>query len=227
MSWWFLFSFSILLTVLTLSGMTLCFDNLIMEVLNDFNTHFFKLLFVVISEWSLGIAILFSPIIVLWYSFKKSRRKGRFIFVVMVGSILIWELFNLFIFLPRPQTSITLTQSHSYPSGHVFVGVCFYISVSFTIIDSTNKLDKKIVAWSILIILITMISLSRLYLRAHYPADVIGGIVIGILWLLTVVLCFNKIEILLIKAESSLKMIFKVRKRGIVKDLLERWTLLG
>lgn len=145
----------------------------------------------------------------------------------MIGCILIWELFNLIIFWPRPQTSITLTQSHSYPSGHVFVGVCFYLSVSFTILDSTNKLDKKIVAWSIPIILIAMISLSRLYLRAHYPTDVIGGIVIGILWLLTVVLSFDKIEILLIKAESSLKMIFKVRECGIVKDPLERWTLFG
>jgi undecaprenyl-diphosphatase len=198
-----------------------------MKMLNSSRTPFLRVFFVGISQLSLYIAIFFSPIVIMWFIRKNNQRKGHFILVIMIGCILIWELFNLIIFWPRPQTSIALTQSYSYPSGHVFVGVCFYLSLSFVIIDSLNNSGNKIIGWSVPVIIITMISLSRMYLRAHYPADVIGGIVIGILWLLTVVLCFDKIEILLIKAESSLKMVFKVRECGIVKDPLERWTLLG
>ncbi len=64
--------------------------------------------------------------------------------------------------------------------------------------------NKRIIAWAIPIIIIAMISVSRMYLRAHYPTDVIAGIVIGILWLLTVVIYFDKIEVLLNRIERTL-----------------------
>ncbi len=203
-SWSFLYLFFILLTVFTLFGRTLYFDNLIMKMLSFPNTYFLKLFFVGISQLSLYMAIIFPPIIVFWYILRNNKRKGHFILVVMVGSVLIWEFFNILISWPRPQTSIALTQSYSYPSGHVLVGVCFYLSLAITISDSMDNRNKRIIAWAIPIIIIAMISVSRMYLRAHYPTDVIAGIVIGILWLLTVVIYFDKIEVLLNRIERTL-----------------------
>jgi undecaprenyl-diphosphatase len=137
----------------------------------------------------------------------------------MFGSVLIWELFNILISWPRPQTSIALTQSYSYPSGHVLVGVCFYLSSAITINDSMDNRNKKIIAWIIPVIIIAMISFSRMYLRAHYPTDIIAGIVIGILWLLTVVLYFDKIEVPLIRMETflgrTLNIFFKTHEQYV------------
>ncbi|UCE37462.1 MAG: phosphatase PAP2 family protein [Thermoplasmata archaeon] len=154
------------------------------------------------------MAIIFPPIIAFWYILRNNKRKGHFVLIVIVGSVLIWEFFNIIISWPRPQTSIVLTQSYSYPSGHVLVGVCFYLSLAITISNSMDNRRKRIIAWAISIIIIAMISVSRMYLRAHYPTDVIAGIVIGVLWLLTVVLCFEKIEIMLIKVESTIRKVF-------------------
>jgi len=182
----------------------LYFDNLVMEMLSFSKTPILNLFFVGVSQLSLYIAIVFSPVIVIWYVLRNNKKKGHFILIVMVGSVLIWEFFNILISWPRPQTSIALTQSYSYPSGHVLVGVCFYLSLAITISDSMDNRNKRIIAWAIPIIIIAMISVSRMYLRAHYPTDVIAGIVIGILWLLTVVLYFDKIEVLLNRIERTL-----------------------
>jgi membrane-associated phospholipid phosphatase len=79
--------------------------------------------------------------------------------------------------------------------------------------------NKKIIAWIIPVIIIAMISFSRMYLRAHYPTDIIAGIVIGILWLLTVVLYFDKIEVPLIRMETflgrTLNIFFKTHEQYV------------
>jgi undecaprenyl-diphosphatase len=190
-----------------------------MEMFNFPKSPLLKLFFVGISQLSLYITIVGSPMVIIWYTLRSNKRNGYFILVVMFGSVLIWELFNILISWPRPQTSITLTQSYSYPSGHVLVGVCFYLSLALTINDSMDDRYKKIFVWIIPVIIIAMISVSRMYLRAHYPTDIIAGIIIGIIWLLMVVLYFDKIEVLLIRMEiflgRTLNIFIKTRKQYV------------
>jgi undecaprenyl-diphosphatase len=200
--WWFLFYGFVLLTIFTITGKTEYFDSNIMHILNSSQIPILNLFLVGFSELGLIIAVVFSPIVILWYILGRNNRKGHFIAIVMFGSILIWEAFNILFVWSRPQSSITLTQSYSYPSGHVLVGLCFYLSLAITINDSVDNRNKRIVTWAIPVIIIAIISVSRMYLRAHYPTDVIAGLVIGVLWLLAVVLYFDKIEVPLIRIET-------------------------
>ena len=61
----------------------------------------------------------------------------------------------------------------SFPSGHTQGATTFWISCII-------KVRRKWI-YIVGILAITLVSISRLYLGLHYPIDVIGGIVIGII----------------------------------------------
>jgi membrane-associated phospholipid phosphatase len=77
-------------------------------------------------------------------------------------------------------------RSYSFPSGHAFGTVIFYGLLAY--------LDYTILAnpWRWLIagllgLLVFFIGLSRVYLKAHYPSDVVGGWLLGAISLLIIV----------------------------------------
>ena len=64
----------------------------------------------------------------------------------------------------------------SFPSGHTQGATTFWFSAIIQI--------KKKWIYVVGITMIFLVGLSRLYLGLHYPIDVIGGIVVGIIWTL-------------------------------------------
>lgn len=64
----------------------------------------------------------------------------------------------------------------SFPSGHTQGATTFWVSAII-------KVKRKWI-YVIGITIIFLVGLSRLYLGLHYPVDVIGGIVVGIIWTL-------------------------------------------
>jgi membrane-associated phospholipid phosphatase len=62
----------------------------------------------------------------------------------------------------------------SFPSGHTQGATMFWVSFIIQI--------KKKWVYIVGISMIILIGFSRLYLGVHYPIDIIGGIVIGIIW---------------------------------------------
>ncbi len=86
---------------------------------------------------------------------------------------------------PRPPRRLQLVTetNYSFPSGHSMVSTGFYGLLIYLIYKNVENKKIKyplIVALSILILLI---GISRVYLGAHYATDVIGGWIIGILYL--------------------------------------------
>ena len=64
------------------------------------------------------------------------------------------------------------SNKHSFPSGHTAVSFAAVAALFFSG-------EKKL--WKISLVAAVLIAFSRLYLYVHYPTDILGGIVVGIL----------------------------------------------
>ncbi len=91
---------------------------------------------------------------------------------------------------PRPDESAAIIDppGFSFPSGHSASAVALYVMLAL-IAGSALRKRAWGPAWVAAVALVTLIGLSRIYLGAHYPTDVLagwltGGIVVLASWAL-------------------------------------------
>lgn len=120
---------------------------------------------------AIGVALLL---------FKKTRAVGITLLLSLLINALMTNLTLKDLFArPRPfnvnpelVTLIKHPSSFSFPSGHT--------SVSFSgALVLYHMMSKKIGVPAVVVA--TMIGFSRMYVGVHYPTDVLGGIVVGII----------------------------------------------
>ena len=109
---------------------------------------------------------------------------GARLFVMLLFSAQVNSLLKIAIHLPRPSwidpsvKAIATESTYGLPSGHAQIAANTWTFVA-------NE-TKRTWAWVAAIILILLVSLSRLYLGAHFLSDVIGGWLVGVIILMIV-----------------------------------------
>ena len=71
----------------------------------------------------------------------------------------------------------------SFPSGHAMVSTIAYLSVAYLVGRLEPKPAMRRITWTLAVVIIILVAISRMYLGVHYPSDVIGGIIAGVAWL--------------------------------------------
>lgn len=96
------------------------------------------------------------------------------------------SIVKLYIKRTRPETYVPTTRlrSHSFPSGHSY-GSMLGLGLLAWIAGLILPLGIAIITGIILFIAITTIGISRIYLGAHFPSDVLGGWIMA--WIILVV----------------------------------------
>jgi len=104
------------------------------------------------------------------------------------GGWLFSELWKLVIARTRPM-GINLVQefSYSFPSQHAFTSVILYLSLVYFCYHFSRKFWLSLTAFIFALVIIFLISFSRIYLGVHHFSDIIGGFVIGLGYFLMVV----------------------------------------
>jgi undecaprenyl-diphosphatase len=82
---------------------------------------------------------------------------------------------------PEPDRAV-LERNKSYPSGHAMGSVIGYGMLCYVLVRQTRFSLRHVVLPVLFATLVGGIGLSRIYLRAHWFSDVIGGWAVGLCW---------------------------------------------
>jgi len=85
---------------------------------------------------------------------------------------------------PRPEFPVYVETSFSFPSGHATIAIALYGFLAYILIQEVHSWKKKVNIFFGAILLAILIGLSRLYLGVHYVSDILGGYLLGFLWLI-------------------------------------------
>lgn len=142
-------------------------------------------MFIITELGSVWFLVMLS-IGVLWILGVKMRDKWGVLFylVAVGGGSLLTVLLKHFFSRERPSINETIDAvGYSFPSGHSMGSLIFYGFLIYLVIRTGQK---PWVRWATVIglsVLIVLIGVSRIYLGAHFPSDVIAGYIAGTIWL--------------------------------------------
>ena len=126
------------------------------------------------------VVLIIAGVIALTSLFKGAPR----IFIAECLGVVAFGINTLIKFLvhrARPTTyqeHEMLIKSYSFPSSHAFVAMFFYGLLAYLVFKYLPR-RWNIVALVTLISLILLIGVSRVYLGAHFPTDVLAGWLFG------------------------------------------------
>jgi undecaprenyl-diphosphatase len=114
----------------------------------------------------------------------QDRRGAARIAVAAAGSEIWIEVLKLIFGRPRPTLVPYLTQftGWSFPSGHALMTTATYATLAAVMCAHLRDQRGRMVIWLMCGTIVGLVSISRMYLGVHYPSDVAGGIVLGLLW---------------------------------------------
>ena len=128
------------------------------------------------------VTISFS--LLLWY---KRVWAAQILFLTCLGGLILNQGLKLVFAKPRPQlwTPLIVEHSYSFPSGHALGSSALYGFLAVLLASQYPRYRLGI--YSIAVVIVGSIGLSRLFLGVHYPTDIIAGYAVGLLWLIACV----------------------------------------
>lgn len=93
---------------------------------------------------------------------------------------------------PRPINPLNNASGFSFPSGHSASSLAFYGLLIYFIYSYCPNKKIKYTSIILLSFLILIIGFSRIYLRVHYPTDVLAGFSYSLAYLIIYIKLFKK-----------------------------------
>ncbi len=103
---------------------------------------------------------------------------------------------------PRPLDALMPESDFSFPSGHATIAVAFYGFLVFVAMRYPKQFVWKNTFFSLGVIIILLIGLSRLYLGVHYLSDVVAGYLVGTMGLVIGVYVYGHYDAIRSKLKS-------------------------
>ncbi len=115
-----------------------------------------------------------------------SWRPVVFVAVTVLGEVTLYFVVSRVVERARPAV-IDLTSglptAASWPSGHVAAAVAIYGALAALVIGYTQGRWRSAVL-AVPLLIAPAVALSRIYTAAHYPTDVLAGLMLGTVWVL-------------------------------------------
>lgn len=177
--------FSEIVDELVSSNFAISIDQKILDLISYFQSEELDSIFFLITLLGKAevIILLASSAIVFLMLWKKYLYIAPFL-VSIVGSQVMTYIGKRIFERSRPAVSFYPETSFSFPSGHASVAVAFYGFLAYVFIRESLAWKTKVNIFFSALSVIVLIGISRIYLGVHYPSDVGGGFLSGVMWLI-------------------------------------------
>ncbi len=167
----------------------------------SYRTPEFTLFMKFISLWgNLYVGVLSVSLLAL-YLYRHKKVNSAILILCTLFASLLGSLLKWWVDRPRPTGKelemVTNLQDQSFPSNHAIHYTVFFGLIMYFIerkIIKLKPLPALIIRLSCFILII-LVGLSRIYLGAHYLTDVIGGYLLGSLFLIGAILLIHQLKI--------------------------------
>lgn len=161
-------------------------DNTFTHYLFNLRTPALANFFYVVTSFGGQAVIIFLLLVAsLYLFFKKEMAYLYALLLTFIGTEGSVFLIKIFINRDRPGQDLAfyLEKSKSFPSGHSAASMAFYGFVTYYLMHHIVKRNYRTIAVICGTLVIGLIGFSRLYLGVHFLSDVLGGFLVGGLWL--------------------------------------------
>ncbi len=137
-----------------------------------------------------AITFLGSPImdviyllIIMFLLYKHGKKDSSlWIGFILISGNIISFLVKITVRRQRPLDKIIPASGYSFPSGHTFGTTLVVLTLIFLVLPYIKKQSTRQILTIILIIWLIIVAISRIYLRGHFPSDVIGSALLAGTW---------------------------------------------
>ncbi|MDD3576689.1 MAG: phosphatase PAP2 family protein, partial [Halothiobacillus sp.] len=138
-----------------------------------------------IGVWQVVVAILLASCIWLWFS-----RRRFYILPLLIsvsGSTLFAFAGKWALHRARPLEAAVHEASYAFPSGHALISISLFGFLAYIWLREISSWPMRVNIFFAWLLLALAIGLSRIVLGVHFPSDVLGGYLLGGLWLLVAI----------------------------------------
>lgn len=167
------------------SGATQTFDDSVMRWMAAHRIEWIERSLLEITSLGTGLVVMMIVAISALFLVATQHRFSAFLLLVASGGGIVFNAILKSSFdreRPRLFEWLTEPSSSSFPSGHAMSSAIVYFTVAYLIARLERRRWMRALTITISLLLVLLISVSRLYLGVHYPSDVIAGVVIGLAW---------------------------------------------
>jgi undecaprenyl-diphosphatase len=132
-----------------------------------------------------GVAAVATATAVLALAYRGSWRPVAFVVLAVLGEVALYGIISQLVGRARP-TVPDLTEGlpagASFPSGHVAAATVAYGAAAVLVV----LYSRRSVRWLLpaaAAAMVVAVMLARIYVAAHFPTDVVAGLLLGLLWL--------------------------------------------
>jgi len=97
--------------------------------------------------------------------------------------------------LPRPTAALVQVfateHGNGFPSGHALFAAVFLVFLAYLAATHLRRRGLRTLTFAVLLILILLTGVSRVYLGVHWPSDVLGGYLVGAVFLTVLILLYR------------------------------------
>ncbi len=173
------------------------FDRIITGFVRGFTTPGLTSFMKLVSNMG-SFLVLVSVALVAFLILRKHTRHywdSAMVAINLTGVWLLNELLKRIFHRPRPDIDrLVEVTGYSFPSGHAMINMGFYGFLAYILWVNLKGSPLRYLTTAVLGMLILLIGISRVYLGAHYPSDVLAGFAAGGFWLVGSILALQTVR---------------------------------